>query len=453
MKARNLLWISMVNIFLLLLVSVIMEYTDLTERFRQLENIVSTSTDTAVRNSMATEEFFSSNYKSSTTSIAKDNNGKSLQSTLKIFNGGTWVIGKTYVMAKYYGEKGKFPDNQTDYNTYATANDKDEVIYKWLYGGTGSAYNLYGWANSGSKMYGSLAVEDLGKDREPSARFKAFYDNIGYKMRTKTYVKVKSGTSYTVEEREIPVLAQMGLKLTSYNDKSPAVDGSSDITNDFLNSVTHFGKSASGVADTTYYFTPYTLGVTYIPTEVLKPVLLSHLEQMVRFSRVKHTVTDSSTDMNDFGSATGCISTEVFDGDRSSSATHKSTVTTNIINDGQIEYDLSTLKTKVDYFYVDFYDDVNVDIVQKIEGTTPAKLKERDTSASKNGNRIVARVTVKLKVHVPYKSSILQWFRHLNDSDGTNHYDIRLWDTENDTTDISYDGVWFSYTTYTAVKR
>ena len=63
MKARNLLWISIVNIFLLLLVSVLLEYFNLSGRFRQLESTVSTALETAVRTSTASEEMFSEKYK------------------------------------------------------------------------------------------------------------------------------------------------------------------------------------------------------------------------------------------------------------------------------------------------------------------------------------------------------------------------------------------------------
>ena len=83
----------------------------------------------------------------------------------------------------------------------------------------------------------------------------------------------------------------------------------------------------------------------------------------------------------------------------------------------------------------------------------PDVLKSKDTSKDKLGKRIVAKVTVKLKVHVPYQSSILQWFRELTDTDGNNHYDIRLWDEDADEADRNSNGVWFSYTTYTAISR
>lgn len=471
MKARNLLWITVVNIFLLLLFSVVLEYSDLNSRFRQLENIVSTATDTAIRTSTASEELFSNEYKSNFTTSKGTNSGKNnITSTLKVLSkdGNSWVDGNTYVMAKYYNENSHFPNNQRDYNNFYRDFKTDEDIYSWLFGGVGSSYNNYVWANSGTKLWHNEKLIDYnGKSRQPTNNFKDFYDAIGYKMKSETYVKEQMGyDSFNVVETQIPTLAQMGLTLDGVNDTT------SNVTNDYLSSSVHLGKSKNGISDTTYYLTPYSLGVTYVPTEVLKPAFASHLEQLVRFNKVKHTVTNSSGDLEDFASANGCISTEVYaDG---SNAQHKARDGSKIINDGVIEYDLSTIKVKVDYFYVDFYDINNYKIVNKIEGATsnydangnvkngnsslftdlPNRLKERDTSYDKSGYRIVAKVSVKLKVHIPYKSSILQWFRYKNaDESKPNHYDVRRFDADTDSTDNNADGVWFYYSTYTAVSR
>ena len=482
MKARNLLWITVVNIFLLLLVSVLMEYYSLSGRFRQLESTVSTALETAVRTSTASEEMFSEKYKMAETSskgvgVNNKKGDKIAPSTLKVLSkdGGSWVEGKTYVMAKYYEENNKFPETQLAYTSYESSNSTDEVIYKWLFGGTGSAYYCYDWANQyKSKLWFNNEVaityqtklgSNLNSSRQPTTNFKAFYDSIGNKMNSNTYIKKRSGDSFDVVSKSIPTLTQMGLTLNStYNGNTL---GGSDYTSDFLSSVTHFGKSASGLADTTYYLTPYSLGVTYVPVEVLKPAFLSHIEQLIRFNKVKKTVT-SVGNLSDFASANGCIDTEVYLGGGGTSQHHTDTsVDTSknsrvLLNDGQVEYDLSTAKVKVDYFTVDFYDKNNATIVNRLEGAIPYEndltklpdaLRNKDTSKDKLGKRIVAKVTVKLKVHVPYQSSILQWFRELTDKDGNNHYDIRLWNEVSNDVDRTSNGVWFSYTTYTAISR
>lgn len=470
MKARNLLWISVVNIFLLLLVSVIMEYSDLNSRFKQLQNTFSTAVETSIRASTASEELFSEKFAATTSSFGTNSSGDLLSGGIRVLssNGGSWVSGSNYVMSYFYHEHNRFPKTQHEYNAFKNT-VTDTTIYSWLFGNVGSVYNKYAWANSRTKLWNSIRWNGISTDRQPTANFKQFYDNIGKYITTDAYVKSQvAGGSFKIETKTIPTLTQMGLQLDeSWNGNA---SGGSSYTNDYLSSVIHFGKAYNGIADTSYFLTPYSLGVTYVPVEVFKPVFLSHLEQLVRFNKVKHTVT-SDGDLTDFRSANGCISTEVYNG--STNEVHTDVASTNIINDGKIEYDLSTAKVKVDYFLVDFYNNSNYLIVNRIEGSTsqysasgglsvdssnlltnlPSRLRDKDTSTAKNGNRIVAKVSVKMKVHIPYKSSILQWFRHLNDTDGSNHYDIRLWDDGNDAVDFNSNGVWFYYTTYTAISR
>lgn len=450
-----------------------MEYGDLNSRFKQLQNIVSTATDTAIRTSTASEELFSERYKSTlTTSYGTKNNNVSTktESTLKVLseNGDSWVEGNTYVMSKYYTQYGRFPRSQGEYNSFNASWGTDEDIYSWIFGNVGTVFNKYEWANKRTKMWNSTLWQGYSTNRTPTPNFMSFYNGIGKYMESDTYVKVKFDDTYNIEQKTIPTLTQMGLQLdTTWNGNTY---GGSLKTTDYLSSVVHFGKSASGLATTSYYLTPYSLGVTYVPVEVLKPTFLSHLEQLVRFNKVKHTVT-SAGDLSDFASADGCLTTDVFDS--GANAVHIDSAITNIINDGSIEYDLSSVQVKVDYFLVDFYNSANYLVVNKIEGSTsqynssgtrvvngsntltslPDRLKARDTSPDKDGRRIVAKVSVKMKVHIPYKSSILQWFRHLNDTDGSNHYDLRLWDETSEQVDFNSNGVWFYYTTYTAVSR
>lgn len=472
MKARNLLWISVVNIFLLLLISVVMEYSDLNSRFKQLQNTVSTATDTSIRASMASEELFSEKFKSTTTSIATNLNGATLSGGVKVLaeDGSSWVSGSNYVMAMFYSEYNRFPTSQSEYNVYRDSHIADDTaVYTWLFGNVGSVYNKYPWANEKTKLWHSPKWDGISTNRTPTPEFKEFYNNIGKYMTSSTYVKTQTaGNTFEVEEKDIPTLTQMGLQLdTNYNGNN---SGGSTYTNDFLSSVIHFGKAYNNIADTSYYLTPYSLGVTYVPVKVFKPVFLAHLEQLIRYDKVKSTVL-SDGDLENFRSANGCISTEVYDGGVNQE--HTDISGTKILNNGDIEYDLSTVKVKVDYFLVDFYDNANYEVVNKIEGATsqynasgnldingsnlltnlPARLRNSDTSPLKNGNRIVAKVSVKMKVHIPYKSSVLQWFRHINDTDGTNHYDIRLWDDVAQNVEFNSNGVWFYYTTYTAIHR
>lgn len=460
MRTWKFMWVVVLNIFLLLFLSLILEYGTLSVRFRKVQQNISTAIDSAIRVANSSEELFTYQYKYNNASQGVTGNETLGGSVLRTWGNGQWVSGNTYFMSMFYEKNNRFPRSQSEYNIFANGKtDKD--VFEWLYGKVGSDYKNYSWANKTSRVFNNTLWGTVGTTREPSTNFRAFYNNIGKYMQTNTYVKEKSGSNYRAVLKKVPTLTLTGLMLDSNYNKN------SNFTNDYLSGSLKLGKLSNG-SYSGYYLTPYSLGVTYIPTEVLKPAVLSHLEQLVRFSRLK------GTDFQDFDGGTGCIDTEVY----INSDTPQSHIgdASSIVNDGDIEYDLSSLKVKVDYFYVDFYDNNNYLIVNEIEGSTPeydanggvimghsvskgelpTRLSLSDSTKYKDsdsGYRMVARVSVKLKLHIPYRSSIMQWFRYLNDKSATNHFDVRLYDENTGDIDTTHDGVWFTYTTYTALTR
>ncbi len=102
-----------------------------------------------------------------------------------------------------------------------------------------------------------------------------------------------------------------------------------------------------------------------------------------------------------------------------------------------------------------------------------------DMQLNANGNRIVAKVTVRMKVHVLYQSSILQWLsykdwkangctgewhasiKEINPSTGQirgrvsniSSYLFGKYDDWGDQRELSSDGTWFQTSTYFAVTR
>jgi hypothetical protein len=200
----------------------------------------------------------------------------------------------------------------------------------------------------------------------------------------------------------------------------------------------------------------------------------------------------------DLSNATGCISTDIYESGSDVAVTH-TTSSKNIINDGNVEYDLDTLQVKVDYKYVDFGIDSanNATIISGIFGQvskastenyqgsssvdrllgnsgtaamraeTLTMFRENDTSSNVSDDefknqydkvkygRIVAKVSVKIKVYIPYHSGVLQWFCK-NFRSGENHYGIKLYnyDTNGGTlTTDDEDGVWYQYTKYFIQSR
>lgn len=480
MKWKNLLSVILINIFLLCLVSLFDEYDSMRGKLQKLDGIFDLAVDTALSSSMASEELFSSEFNSAITSYGFDHNNKNkyLESQIKVFRNGNWITGNTYIMSMYYEEHGHFPVSQHQYNSYAYGKDTTD-IYEWLFGDSGSSYNNANlkWANKNQTLTTSET------SRTARSKFKEFYNNVGFQMTTNYMVKSKidGANSYSlVTDFEVPTLTLMGLKLNDYNKVG------SSITADNFTSSYHRGKNNSA-----YYLTPYSLGVTYVPVEVLKPTILSHLEQMIRFSKCKvspstgNTMTDVLTT---YKSADGCIPNSMlratgtadsnlgYHVDSSGNASNleldhkysdntKNYITgvTDILNDGEIEYDMSTLQVKVDYFVVDFYNNANYKIVNYIEGSTPneniltlpARLKATDTASDENinGKRIVAKVTVKIKIHIPYESSVLTWLTSKYSEKSNEHYDVKLWNPVTKDIDSNYDGLWYQYSTYTAIAR
>lgn len=507
---RNIFVFGIVNIFLMLLVSVLMEYNSLSERLQQLENTVSTSVETALDTSMASEELFNEKFSNKVYSVSGGLNSDkryAVSSQIRVYRNGTWVTGNPYIMSFYLEDKGKFPESQTDYDNYSDEtfrNDWD--IFERLFGDIHSDYNdsSLSWGNTNkttktesSKINNFQSKQSLG-DRQPQPDFKEFYDRVGKNMISYQNIKRKDGKSFRIEPRYYPTLANMGLKLADGSTtRNPGGQNNPTIVNANISSIytldnwvmsAHVGKSrAEGtkvLQPSRYYLTPYSLGVTYVPTNVFKGTLLAHLEQSVRFNKIKSgDITDSSFDATaedggkSLSTADGCITTSVYDG--GTQVTHKDSTGDQIINDGLVEYDLSTLKVKVDYQLVDFYDDANYQIVNRVLGSKsgfdingnkldgyklgdlPKEIKDADTSTDKehkDGYRIVARVSAKVKIHIPYQSPIMQWMSYLEskedkNKDKDNHYGIRLWNPETSSMVEDEDGLWYQYTTFRAISR
>lgn len=504
------------NAFLLLAVNVLMEYNDLANRFQQVENTISTAVESAVDMSMASEEMFSSKFSEFVYSQSGSlNAGRELNtaSQLRVFRrsggggSGEWISGNTYIMSFFFEDNGRFPISQYEYDNYASNFNQIWSVYERLFGEAGECYTngSLSWSsnnrNTEKLLQDVLPVSKMNRSRLTATdTFKDFYQNIGYKVRTTAPVKVKNGDSFKVVEKEFPTLAQMGLDLgvDKISGENYNLSSSNTVTDNFCMSV-HAGKreSASGyvVSKSAYFLTPYSLGVTYIPKNIVKPSFLANLEQIIRFSKIKTGDVQDASFAEDLSIADGCMESTVYDNSvqpRAHSGIEDSSYFGNsggtpYINDGYAEYNMDSVKVCIDYFDVDFGDSKNAVIVNRILGPTSAyefngakkagydlsditqKVKSTDTGAKYLGsghvssNRIVARITFKIKLQVPFKSGILQWARYLESKNNNfvfgepeNHFGIRglsEYTGEVDITDTEEDGIWYQYTTYRSVSR
>ena len=504
MKWINLLWVIIVNIFLMLIVSITMEYLDLTTRLQQLENTISTSVETAIDTSMASEEFFTEKFAdkvySQSGSLNKDVKTRAA-SKIRWYNpdNHSWVTGMTYIMAGYYEENGgKFPETQRVYNSYE-ASKSDGKIYNWLFQSNGklshayepgNSYNagdLPNWSSTNERTASAvraLSLQSGEASRQANDSLYDYFNKVGKKITMNTAVKVRSGSRFTVSTREVPTLLNTGLLLYDGANGNPSYNKtSSNVINDNFIQATHVGKRRGSTSDaySKYYLTPYSLGVTYVPIKVFEPVLKSHLQQTALFNRLVFegyaetdgTITDTEYTQKVLDGGIGCLETSVYPDSDGIAVEHADTG--NYINDGDIEYDLDSIKIDVDYKTVDFYDKDNADVITRVIGSKASEgsesqretleetvegLKNSDTindstKGSNPGQRVLARVTVRIKVNIPYHSAILQWLDYLKGEEmrDVTHYGIKMWNPETGYMKENSDGIWYQYTTYRAISR
>ena len=507
MRWKSMLLTIVVNIFLMLMVTLMMEYADLSERFISVEDSVQEAMDMSIAASVKSEEFFTAKYQSEALSYASSSSTLgSLEVTTLVWvdSAKSFYRINTYGLAMFYKDYGRLPSTTLEVNTAnnylssGSAIGGAKKVFEFLYGEVATDYNNgnLAWANRNwSRKIEYSSVSGIASGRSPytitkfNQNFKEYFDSVGKLQMTTGYLKEKNGTnSYKLSLTEYPALANMGFSwMTTYNSTT------SNKTSDNLSSSCHVGKTRLGSKKTLYFLTPASLGVTYIPTEVLKPSFVANLDTLVRLNKLGGTRHDTSA-LNvesTLLSASECIPTDVHVSNPSggtTNRTHTSSYGQDIVTDGMVEYDLSTAKVKIDYFYFDFGNlslrTTAEKVVSKLNGAiqrlgaspytedqsrqetlTRFLANEEDSGSyvqninagtfsgsynnTRNG-RIVAKATVRIKVHVPYKSSIMQWMCEMT---GTNHYDIKLWNPTLNRVDVTSDGIWYQYSTYYCTSR
>lgn len=503
MKWKSMFILLVLNIFTMLSVSVLMEYTNLSERFISIEESVQEALDSAILASVGSEEMFSEKFQAEMQSYALRSDKTTTSAVTLIWLEGDHRFYKanTYLLAYYYNTYGRFPQTMADINTMLTLggsniNNQTGFVFEWLFGEQASDYNnaslVWGNRNTSRRQeyqgYLGSAPRTTGASSY-NANFKAFYDGVGKTQLTSGYLKTKiSDRAYRLELTTYPNLANMGFKWMDALNLETSLK-----TSDTLTSTCHVGKAINSQKKTLYYLTPASLGVTYIPTEVLKPTFIANLDSIVRLNHLGGASTSGKNE-GDIQSllkeASNCVETSVYTGGGTHQVHGSSGVGQDIVTDGLVEFDLDTVKVKVDYFYVNFGDasiKTNAQtILSKVNGavqyysggsptytdpqsreqTLNSFLKANNDTAGyvanfggtnlnaqygdvKNG-RIVARVTVRLKLHVPYQSGILQWMCQRT---GTTHYDLKLWDEALECADVTQDGIWYQYTAFHVTSR
>jgi len=176
MKWKSMFILIVLNIFVMLLVTVTVEYVNLADRFITIEDTVQEALDSAVSTSTRSEEFFTEKVQAQMQSygITSGKTTSYAETTLWLRGSEQFLTGNTYVLAKYYDENGKFPDTLGEYQTFNTK-FTDSVfgqagaVYKWLYGNIASDYTnsaLTSWANRNTSRYKEYSSFSTSGDRD-----------------------------------------------------------------------------------------------------------------------------------------------------------------------------------------------------------------------------------------------------------------------------------------------
>lgn len=498
-RVRKFFILLVINIFAMLLVTVMYEYINLSERFQTLEQNIQVAVESSVDASYGAEELFSANSSNYETSYGEHNSSK-LNNNLLICADGNFYNVNIYNYVMYFdssilGRNPYYKNNvlvslpsSAEVNNVWKQSYNTAQVFRWLYGGVGcpSSASIKDWwrlSNSTKSIYSTLYNSSAlySSDRVPVPEFKAYYEAVGKYVTSTISVKQKNGTSFSLVEKEVPLLANMGLELHDYNSWN-----SNYSMPNYISSI-KVGKkelSNNAVSYSYYFITPYSLGVTYIPTKVLYPTLLNNINTIVSLNKLAGGSLSSDSDTKAIlNSAQGCISTEVYTTGGNTSAPHISEKNELIVNDGAIEYDLNSLRVSVDYVVVDFKDwqtnQSKQELLSRIEGcisnvqynssSQPTVVKDYNTTLYSSANtilgssfgtnktkttkRVVAKITTQIKVHVCYDSSILQWCCQRFTGGKSEHFDIKGYDSLTNNMTSTDDGIWYEYTTYRCHAR
>jgi hypothetical protein len=518
----------------MLFATVMLEYLSLSDRFISLEDVMTLAVDSALNESTGSEEMFSDKFQAQMSSRASGvgETAKNAYSSALVYNykTGTFDNVNVYKLARYFEDN---KDNSSSWNTIDvdavnnefsgdSGGDESKAIFEWVFGKAGSDYGKTEWADTNTTKEEEYSEMGVTSDRGMTEDFKNFFNSIGYKQYTVGYVKERkttsTGTRYKLTLKAYPALFNMGFSdMSGVGGLSYTQANNSDkIVSDNFTSSCHVGKSyraennKSGTttysfsqSNTLYYLTPASLGVTYVPTKVFKAAVISNINSYARLKSISGASTSDNNKVaskESFDLSTGCIPTQIYEDNGKTQVEHKSEGS--IVNDGNVEYDLSTVKVKVDYFFIDFGSNSsnNATIISRLTGQLAAstnesgeytgdtidkpgaalkqvdlrtrtlvQFKNNDTAGNVSSGysgssdywdlykdyaykRIVAKVSVKVKVHIPYQSAIIQWACKRFQTDPS-HYSVKLYDAKTGKMSEEDDGTWYQYTTYFMQSR
>ena len=448
--------IIVINIFLLWIASFTVELYSLINKIENVNNTLPTSIESALNTALQSEEMFgngSANFDSRT--------GR--QQNIVYYNGDEWINANIYSLARAcYPSNGGFDTlaiHQLLNSSYSDAVDNSDIDTS---DSDKSFCELYAWAFSedGAVFERADKTPKYEIQNVPNSYFQNFYNTIGKYYLTRGY-KLQSDSSGFITKQEwakYPTLEQTGYDLEEDVNKSVVrndasgskfwyvQDGESVAKAGKVHVYKHDGNTggnkATGTEQSTYMLTPYSLGITYLDPRVTKTVIAANIIKTMQLQALDIGASNASVEKA-LDNSIGNIQI----GDSELQTVYESSIT---VNNGQFEVDvdLDNIDVNIEYANVNFFDEDNNGLVNKIQGYVPGtsatnnntetvtKLMEKNTaklykeSPSKRivedksgtsggtpkndperGNRVVAKVTVSLDLNIPYTTPFMRWIR------------------------------------------
>ena len=214
MKWKQMLFTIVLNIFLMLMMSIFLEYSNLSERFISIEDTVQEALDMAISASVHSEEFFTEKYQSKLMSYAgvgDYGNDETAAATTLVFleDTGTFAQVNTYQFAEWFDWYGRIP-RSSDINDITQIGVSERYglsghVFEWLYGRAGSSYNNAGlaYANKNTAKRYEYYSESTARGRT-NTNFYNYYNAVGRMQQTTGYLKAMyDSNSYKLELQHI----------------------------------------------------------------------------------------------------------------------------------------------------------------------------------------------------------------------------------------------------------
>lgn len=433
LKPRNIIIILLLSGFVIGLTSFIMEYLSVNKKIANVDYTIQNALDMSIQQCIMSDDFYLDGFNyGSTSEIASDGSD--------VTNAGLWVHGSLEdknmldAIMKY---------NESGYDGMKYARSTEYIKTSMSNGGDIFKRNAFDWqynTNEFKEFY--LWVRDTG-----FFKTKIYYIEDG---------QFEQGYASTLD---LMGLSDYGtfdnVRLYSNGDIGNNARTGKIITDSSENEeVTNVEKQGYYGS---YMLTPSALGITYINKDMLIPVIKSNLEMICANAFVTVDNPNSRLDNNH----RGCTKVNYY------SLSHKVGVDEYIVNNGIFEIDLNSVDVDIEYKAVDMFNSANNKILdlalgaKKIgvtagedlyNGDRASFIKNQYNIGSEQKYIIVAKIDVSLKVHIPLTTPLLQLYRSY-EGGNNNHLDIKRIDSTNKSNyaSDSGEGVYYTYTTYTAV--